>query len=850
MFKHLALPISAALLLLVSGSESLHFLELSHVGRVANAQASFPLPADLPTDTSLVIDGSSSMILLNQALKAAFEARYPDSQVQLSVSDSDGAIARLVDGEIDLAAIARPLTPEEQDQGLETLLINREKIAIVVGPDNPFTGDLSFTQFAQIFRGEITDWSEVGGEPGPIRLVDRPDTSDTRRSLGTYKVFQTAPFATGSTAIRLGKDDTAAMIAALDDDGVGYAIADQVIGLDTVNIVPMHKTLPDDPRYPYSQPRGYVYRAGDDAAQTLAFLGLATSAPGQAAITDAQDADAEAVQAAVAAAIAATGSAGATNSAASSATNNPEAEDSATGESSETDPSATADSATGESSKTDPSAIADSATGESSETADNAAASSSADSASSADDPDGPASDATTAGAGQGSDSATDEQIADAETGGDRATAQQKNNDNAFPWWLLGLLAIPLIGLFLAGLWGRNHPKSGTSTPSAGAASGSGTTPPPTTPASPAAPTSPPANTPSGAGAAALGAAGVAAGAAAGVGTGAGAAAAGAGTGSGSDAAGAAALGAAAAGAGLAAAGLAASGAKPGQPPTPETPAAPPATDSSATSGASEGAEPSKPATGTGSGLGALAAGAGLAAGAAGLAAAAAATKKPEATPTSEPTKPTTTPTPGADAETTSPAADPAEPTPTPTGAGGAGAIAAGAGLVAAAGLGAAAAALGGDKDATTAKPTPPSKPDPAGAVTLRTDCEVQHLTVESRRHCFVLSPSRMEALQNQAASERLEPGTYVIRIKTGGFNDNAPRSWAQPTVLLWIYGGSVINHKTRCQVPATWSSLNGYEDSLTLTVVESCIVNALFFDSYVEDNTGEVTLSIAQLYT
>ncbi len=66
---------------------------------------------------------------------------------------------------------------------------------------------------------------------------------------------------------------------------------------------------------------------------------------------------------------------------------------------------------------------------------------------------------------------------------------------------------------------------------------------------------------------------------------------------------------------------------------------------------------------------------------------------------------------------------------------------------------------------------------------------------------------------------------------------------------LVWIYGGTVINKKTRVPVSATWSTLNGYHDSLTLEVRETSTLCAFFFDSYLEDNQGEVTISVARLY-
>ncbi len=239
----------------------------------------FPIPSSLPEGSTLRVDGSHSMAVTNDILKARFEESFPDINVELNASRTDAAISDLLDGDLDLVASGRPLTDAERADGLVEIPLEREKLAIILGANNPFTGNLSFEQFAQIFRGEITNWSAVGGPDQPIRLVDRPDFSDTRRALSTYEVFQRQPFATGDTAEVIETDETPDVIAQLGDNGIGYAVYSQVDEVEGIKILPMHETLPDDPRYPYSQYRAFVYRE-DASPAVLAFLGFATTAPG------------------------------------------------------------------------------------------------------------------------------------------------------------------------------------------------------------------------------------------------------------------------------------------------------------------------------------------------------------------------------------------------------------------------------------------------------------------------------------------------------------------------------------------------------------------------------------------
>jgi len=253
----------------------------------------FKLPASLPDGTTLTVDGSSSMITINEALKPQFEQKFPNAKVNLAANGSNPALKGLTDGSVNLAAVGRPLTAAEKAQGFKVVPVSREKIAIIVGADNPFNGSITAEQFARMFRGEITNWSQVGGPNVPIRFIDRPETSDTRQALSNYPVFQAAPFQTGANATQVSQDDTAAVINELGKDGISYAIASQVVNQPTVTVLPMHETLPTDPRYPYSQPRSYVYK--EDNPGALAFLGVATSAAGQTAIANALKQEATAI---------------------------------------------------------------------------------------------------------------------------------------------------------------------------------------------------------------------------------------------------------------------------------------------------------------------------------------------------------------------------------------------------------------------------------------------------------------------------------------------------------------------------------------------------------------------------
>src|ERR671933_504429 len=257
---------------------------------------SFPLTKSLPSGTTVKVDGSRSRSVINEALRKGFEEKFPGTKVELASGGTEGALAALLRGDINMAAVGRPLTDKEKAQGLVATPVSREKIAIIVGSDNPFKKNLTFVEFAKMFRGEITDWSQLGGAPGKIRFIDYPERGDTRRSPGTYDIFKKAPFKNGANTTRLSQDDTATIVQALGKDGISYAIADQVLNLPNVRVIPIYNTMPSDPGYPYSQPRSYVYRKETATPGILAFVGFVTSASGQDILAAAKQEEAEAVR--------------------------------------------------------------------------------------------------------------------------------------------------------------------------------------------------------------------------------------------------------------------------------------------------------------------------------------------------------------------------------------------------------------------------------------------------------------------------------------------------------------------------------------------------------------------------
>jgi ABC-type phosphate transport system substrate-binding protein len=246
------------------------------------AQSPLPPLESVAQGTTVKLANSSTRTTdISNALKQAFVAKFAGTQIISTTQPSAIALQSVLDGKVDLAALSRPLTAAEKAQGLVAVPIAREKIAIIINAASPFNGSLSLKQFADIFRGQITNWSQIGGPAGAIRVIDRPDNSDLRQSFRTYSAFNIGTLQTGGNATQLNDDNTTAVVNALGPDGIGYAPISQIRRLSSVRALPLHNTLPDNAKYPFSQSYLYVFKGPNPNPAAAAFLGFATAPSSQ-----------------------------------------------------------------------------------------------------------------------------------------------------------------------------------------------------------------------------------------------------------------------------------------------------------------------------------------------------------------------------------------------------------------------------------------------------------------------------------------------------------------------------------------------------------------------------------------
>ncbi|AFZ02923.1 phosphate ABC transporter substrate-binding protein [Calothrix sp. PCC 6303] len=239
----------------------------------------FTVPSSVPSGTIIRVDGSTSMVTINENLKKAFQNQFPGTTIDIKATGTDKGLQALLGNTVDIAAVSRTLNPQEQNQGLVAIPITTDAIALVVGKGNPFTQQLSSTQVSDIFQGKINNWSLVGGSNSIIRVINRPAVSGTNKSF-QEQVLKGANFGTTPNIKTLERDATTPLLQALGNDGIGYATFDQVRNQQTIRVLPIDGLTPDVNAYPYRRNLYYVYKKPANPG-VQAFIGYATSPQGQ-----------------------------------------------------------------------------------------------------------------------------------------------------------------------------------------------------------------------------------------------------------------------------------------------------------------------------------------------------------------------------------------------------------------------------------------------------------------------------------------------------------------------------------------------------------------------------------------
>lgn len=218
---------------------------------------------------TIVVEGSTSMININQSIANALTKKIPNTTINTHTSSSKQGIKDLINNKITIAAVSRPITDEEKATGLllaEAVVEN--KIAVIVGRNNP-VWRLSRSQLKMIFQGQITNWADVRkGYSKKIKVINRPPESGTHQEFKKL-ALDDEEFGATPNIETLPIDATIPIIKKLNDDGISYASFNQIDKQKTVHPVLIDEFWPAEKSYSLKRKFYYVYLAEDKSNEAV-----------------------------------------------------------------------------------------------------------------------------------------------------------------------------------------------------------------------------------------------------------------------------------------------------------------------------------------------------------------------------------------------------------------------------------------------------------------------------------------------------------------------------------------------------------------------------------------------------
>ena len=244
------------------------------------------------------VKGSDSEVNLVQRLAEVFMKKNPAVNVAVTGGGSGTGIAALINKQTDIANSSRELSSKEEQSAKGAgvnpfrIVVATDGLSAIVHPENPVK-KLTLEQLGKIFKGEITNWNQIGGKNAKISLYGRQSNS------GTFVFFREFVVKADYSPHMKSMNGNAQIAEGIkrDKDGIGYVAVGYVVngkgevmaGVKLLDISKEAQSVAYSPasienvmsgRYPISRPLNH-YTNGKPTGKLLDFIQFEISDEGQ-----------------------------------------------------------------------------------------------------------------------------------------------------------------------------------------------------------------------------------------------------------------------------------------------------------------------------------------------------------------------------------------------------------------------------------------------------------------------------------------------------------------------------------------------------------------------------------------
>ncbi len=193
------------------------------------------------SEKTVSTDGSTSMEKVIGYLSEAYMADNSNVKVTYNPTGSGSGIQAVQEGRCDIGLSSRSLKDEEKADLNETV-VAIDGIAVIVNPANSVT-DVTLEEIAQIYKGEITNWNELGGSDAPIVCIGREAASGTRDGFESV----TGTEDNCKYAQELTSTGDVVQTVSSNPNAIGYAslasVSDSVTAISVEGVTPTNDTI-------------------------------------------------------------------------------------------------------------------------------------------------------------------------------------------------------------------------------------------------------------------------------------------------------------------------------------------------------------------------------------------------------------------------------------------------------------------------------------------------------------------------------------------------------------------------------------------------------------------------------